>query len=970
MPPSKTRYVTACQQLLALGLVLAALTPAASVISLDVVREEPSRGASAGHPAASLSAYTKAQAKESVLPAAPVDPDVTEVALTAAPAATGHKTSTLVPGRVTANARSKPGMLPGSTQVTSVPEPVTGYGAIGVTWEHGVQMTEQTLSFQLRTRTGDTWTDWSLLPYDADHAPDPNSAEGRHSRPGTEPVIVGDVDQVQIRALSQSGVVPADMKLAVIDPGKPTRTVTERGALDTNTMDGSTGDPAALVEAEALADGTKVDTTSGTTSSDGAISMSAATYTPKPVIYSRAQWGADESMRDKSSLHYYEVHAGFVHHTVNANDYTRNEVPGIIRSIYAYHTQSKGWSDIGYNFVVDRFGRIWEARYGGIDRPVVGAHTLGYNDYSFAMSAIGNYDIKQPSEAMVQAYGALFAWKLSLHGVNAASTKQWVGSKYFEAINGHRDAGQTACPGRYLYARIPDIRKLAAEAQRGWAGRQLESNLASTVHPDLIARRTSDGQAFILPTGGMTGFAAPVTVPVDVAAGDTVTPTGDITGDGEGDLLVQAADGTSRVLPGDGKGGFGAAIKPGTAFQGRDLVTAVGDVNGDGRNDLVARRTSDGALNTYLGSGQGGFLRRYVGTGFAGYDKLAATGDVNGDGFGDLLARDRTGHLWLLAGTGTKAFSAAVPLAGSWGKYDTITGYGDYNADGLGDLLVRAPGEPAYVLPSHGDGTFGHALGPINRAMGPDSLAGADLTAGPTPDLLTRTGNTLAILPNNGTFDLGPAIPTGIDVSSANRLLNAGDWDRDGFGDIITRNATTGVLYLRRGDGTGHFGKAIQIGTGFGQVGLLAAVGDMTGDGYPDLMGQPAGHDIRIYPGNGLAGLKMSYVAHGAIDAGTQIPVGRWDGDGAPDSLFRKGSRLTLYPGNGPGGLTSPKTVGIDLTPYDWFIGISDESLTGHPDVLAREKATGYLWLFQGTESGFAKRRFMGEGMQAYDLAG
>ena len=69
-----------------------------------------------------------------------------------------------------------------------------------------------------------------------------------------------------------------------------------------------------------------------------------------------------------------------MHHTVNANDYTADEVPGIMRSIYAYHVKSRGWRDIGYNFLVDRFGRIWEGRYGGIDKPVVGAHTCGYND--------------------------------------------------------------------------------------------------------------------------------------------------------------------------------------------------------------------------------------------------------------------------------------------------------------------------------------------------------------------------------------------------------------------------------------------------------------------------------------------------------------------------------------------------------------------------------------------------------------
>ena len=82
-----------------------------------------------------------------------------------------------------------------------------------------------------------------------------------------------------------------------------------------------------------------------------------------------------------------------MHHTVNANDYTEAQVPALLRSIYALPREvAAGWSDIGYNFLVDRFGRIWEGRYGGIDRPVVGAHTLNYNDDAFAMSAIGNFD--------------------------------------------------------------------------------------------------------------------------------------------------------------------------------------------------------------------------------------------------------------------------------------------------------------------------------------------------------------------------------------------------------------------------------------------------------------------------------------------------------------------------------------------------------------------------------------------------
>ena len=196
-----------------------------------------------------------------------------------------------------------------------------------------------------------------------------------------------------------------------------------------------------------------------------------------------------------------------MHHTVNANDYTRDEVPGIIRSIYAYHTQSRGWSDVGYNFLVDKFGRIWEGRAGGVDRPVVGAHTLGYNDYSFAMSAIGNFETARPPKAMVQAYGSLFAWKLSLHGVNASSTRQVVGPDTFQAINGHRDAGSTACPGRYLYAKLARIRTLAAAAQQGWTGRQLESNLAVDRPPGPDRPTRQRRQGFIIPTNGIEGRA-------------------------------------------------------------------------------------------------------------------------------------------------------------------------------------------------------------------------------------------------------------------------------------------------------------------------------------------------------------------------------------------------------------------------------------------------------------------------------
>jgi hypothetical protein len=160
------------------------------------------------------------------------------------------------------------------------------------------------------------------------------------------------------------------------------------------------------------------------------------------------------------------------------------------------------------------------------------------------------------------------------------------------------------------------------------------------------------------------------------------------------------------------------------------------------------------------------------------------------------------------------------------------------------------------------------------------------------------------------------------------------------------------------------------LAKGFDTVGKLTAVGDMTGDGYPDLMGQPRKGVMRVYPGKGLAGLKKSYPIYGAISDGTPIGIGRWDADGAPDSLLRQGGTLTVLHGNGPGGLHAPSKVKADLSPYDWTIGISDLQLTGHPDLIVRQKGTGRLYAIPGTDTELKTPVYLGGGFGGYDLAG
>jgi len=224
---------------------------------------------------------------------------------------------------------------------------------------------------------------------------------------------------------------------------------------------------------------------------------------------------------------------------------------------------------------------------------------------------------------------------------------------------------------------------------------------------------------------------------------------------------------------------------------------------------------------------------------------------------------------------------------------------------------------------------------------------------------------------NTGGKNVGRIIDTGSVFTDTNLILNVGDWNGDGLGDVMTRSTSTGRMHFRAGDGRSHFAAPVSGSASWSSVTLIAAVGDITGDGFPDLMGQPRGGSMRIYPGNGLSGFGASYAAHSAISSEGQAGVGLWNSDGSPDSLSRRSDgSLMLHLGNGPGGLMDGNKIGSGVAGYDWFQGVGDANGDGHPDVIARERSTGKLWLLAGERSGFAGRRFIAEGFEAFDLGG
>ena len=212
----------------------------------------------------------------------------------------------------------------------------------------------------------------------------------------------------------------------------------------------------------------------------------------QPPIIARRAWALGGEA-PRVTPEYGAVRMAFVHHTENPNGYAASEVPAMLRAIYVFHRYVNGWNDIGYNFVVDLYGRIFEGRAGGVDEPVIGAQAGGYNLVSTGVAVLGSFMAVPISQAARGALEELLAWKLSLHGVPAqgnvtvrvnpagASCSRFPANAHVSLprIAGHRDGDATDCPGNVLYGELPAIRA----GVRRLAPNPTRATLARTVSP-------------------------------------------------------------------------------------------------------------------------------------------------------------------------------------------------------------------------------------------------------------------------------------------------------------------------------------------------------------------------------------------------------------------------------------------------------------------------------------------------------
>lgn len=194
----------------------------------------------------------------------------------------------------------------------------------------------------------------------------------------------------------------------------------------------------------------------------------------QPAMTSRASWGGDLAFKcaggpvSATSLKF-----AVVHHTAGSNSYAPGNSVGIIRGIYAYHVNTLGYCDVAYNFFVDKYGQIFEGRWGGTDKPIIGGHSGGFNTSSTGIAVLGNYQTSNVPAAGWDAVVRLLRWKLSVHGVDPAlgfstvvasspcGCMHWPAGtlvSFPNAIVGHRELDATLCPGGSFFAQFGALR--------------------------------------------------------------------------------------------------------------------------------------------------------------------------------------------------------------------------------------------------------------------------------------------------------------------------------------------------------------------------------------------------------------------------------------------------------------------------------------------------------------------------------
>ena len=413
-----------------------------------------------------------------------------------------------------------PSILPAATDpqadaaLLTDPLEVGRFFVAGFTWTGGADLPDG-VRIYLRVRENGSWSPWYLS-----EAAD--SGRDDRATPGTGEFVTGGADAIQASVVGSS--LPAGLKLALV----PSRPQGEEvlGADDLKTTEAA---PTPVIEDASATDnqGTQVDPAAMTLSASPApvaqpaaasvaapaavpvVAPAATTANGLPVaVTTRAEWGANASYMSWDPEYARAGHV-VVHHTAGTNSYSAGQSASIVRGIYYYHAVVLDWGDIGYNFLVDKFGTVFEGRSGSVAAPAgrmsIGAHARGVNTGTMGISMMGDYSTVSPSDAQLSSVGKMAGWFLKRAGISDvtgwAGLHVWTTERYqagstisMPRILGHRDVGYTTCPGNVGYSKLGTIRAIAkAQGSSPQGGSSGASSTVPQDHPGAVALRSALG---------------------------------------------------------------------------------------------------------------------------------------------------------------------------------------------------------------------------------------------------------------------------------------------------------------------------------------------------------------------------------------------------------------------------------------------------------------------------------------------